>query len=319
MTSLSTQSKQILKRGIQAVLNPRVAGRPAVRDLFFLVAREFTPSVVANVSGIRYHVSTADRTVGREVFLTGGYDTPCIARIFRVLGALGHRDFGEKTFVDIGANIGTSTLPAVVEHGFGRAVALEPDGTNYALLVQTIVDNELEHRIKPIQVALSNEDKVVLFERCPVNHGDHRVRNQSAAATPSAGADLMQENSRSVISIPATTFDSLAEQGIIKLDEVGLVWMDTEGHEGHVFQGASSLLKSEVPVLTEFWPYALQRAGGLDLFVELVQAHYPWMVDTRATADPDRPELLPTSQLSGLRDAYQDYALTDLLLLKRRS
>ncbi len=298
------------------MLNPRVAGKPAVRDLFFLVAREFTPSVVSNVGGIRYHVSTADRTVGREVFLTGGYDAPCLARIFRVLSALGHRDFSGKTFVDIGANIGTSTLPAVVRHGFARAVAIEPDGTNHDLLVQSIVANELEQRIRTFQVALSDQEGEVLLERSPVNHGDHRVRRQAGAPAPVSLTH--DDEARHVVAVPATTFDALVQEGLIPLNETGLVWMDAEGHEGHVFQGARTLLASEVPVVAAFRPGALGWAGGLERYESLLQTHYPWMVDTRATADPDRPELLPTSQLPSLRDLYPDRARTDLLLLKRR-
>ena len=309
MNLLPTDPKQFLKRGIQAVLTPRVTGNPAVRDLFFLVAREFTPSVVSNVGGIQYHVSTADRTVGREVFLTGGYDAPGTARTFRVLHALGYRDFAGKTFVDVGANIGTGTLPAVVRHGFARAVAIEPDETNYALLVQSIVANELEQRVKPIQAALSDEEKEVLLERSPVNHGDHRVRRL---------ADPTPEGDRNVVPVPATTFDALVRQGLIPLNELGLVWMDAEGHEGHVFQGARTLLASEVPVVVAFRPDALGWAGGLERYESLLQAHYPWMVDTQATVDPDRPELLPTSRLPALRDAYPGRARTDLLLLKRR-
>jgi FkbM family methyltransferase len=313
--NLLAHPKQLVKRGIQAVLNPHFTARPAVRDLFFLVAREFTPSVVSNVGGIRYHVSTADRTVGREVFLTGGYDAPCIERIFRILRALGYQDFSAKTFVDIGANIGTSTLPALIQYGFARAISFEPDATNFALLQQSIVDNGLEGRVHPVRVALSDEEKEVLFERCPVNHGDHRIRSRTA---PSDSQDLMDENTRSVIPISATTFDSLVRRKVIPLDNVGLVWMDTEGHEGHVFKGALSLLESDVPVVVEYWPYALQRAGGLELYEKLLQAHYPSMVDTRADADPDHPVLSPTSRLPELREHYRDYALTDLLLLKRQ-
>ena len=321
MNLLPTDPKQFLKRGIQVVLTPRVVGRPAVRDLFFLVAREFTPSVVSNVGDIQYHVSTADRTVGREVFLTGGYDAPGTARTFRVLHVLGHRDFTGKTFVDVGANIGTGTLPAVVRHGFARAVAIEPDETNYGLLVQSIVANELEQRVKPIQAALSDEEKEVLLELSPVNHGDHRVRRPAADATAATAAtadDPKPGGDRRVVPVPATTFDALVRQGLIPLDELGLVWMDAEGHEGHVFQGARTLLASEVPVVVAFRPDALGWAGGLERYESLVQAHYPWMVDVRATVDPDRPELLPTSRLPALRDAYPGRARTDLLLLKRR-
>ncbi len=309
-----TIPKQLLKRGVQTLLNPRLAARPAVREFFFLVAREFTPSLVADIGPIRYHVSTADRTVGREVFLTGGYDDSALARVLRILRGFGGEALGAKTFVDIGANIGTSTLPAVLRHGFARAVAIEPDETNHTLLAESVVANGLGPRVQTVRTALSNEEKEVFLERCPVNHGDHRVRSgNSTAAVVEAGS-----STREAVLVPATTFDALVHRGLIPLEEVGLVWIDTEGHEGHVFRGARSLVASDVPVVVKFRPQALERSHGLEWFEHLVQTHYSWMVDTRATTNPDKPVLLPITQLGALRGVYRDGAKTDLLLLKSR-
>ena len=299
--------KQLLRRGVQTLLNPRLAARPAVREFFFLVAREFTPSLVADIGPIRYHVSTADRTVGREVFLTGGYDDSALARVLRILRGFGGEAFRAKTFVDIGANIGTSTLPAILRHGFARAVAVEPDETNHTLLTQSVVANGLEQRVTTVRTALSNEEKEVLLERCPINHGDHRVRNENSA-----------NSTREAVSVPATTFDALVQRGVISLDEVGLVWIDTEGHEGHVFRGARSLVASDVPVIVKFRPQALARSHGLEWFEHLVGTYYSWMVDTRATTNLDRPVLHPVSQIGALRGVYGGGAKTDLLLLKNR-
>ncbi len=310
-----TNPKQLLKRSVQTLLTPSVAARPAVREFFFLIAREFTPSLATAVGSIRYHVSTADRTVGREVFLTGGYDVSAIVRVVRILRKFGYEAFGAKTFVDVGANIGTSTLPAILEHGFGRAIAIEPDEINHALLTQSVVANGLERQVKTIRAALSNEEKEVLLERCLVNHGDHRVRGEVPAAAPEEGAF---DATREVVAVSATTFDALVRRDLIPLNEAGLVWIDTEGHEGHVLQGARSLLESDIPVVVKFRPQALERARGWEWFEHLVQTHYPWMVDTRAAANPDQTELLPTSRLGALRDVYRGGAKTDLLLLKRR-
>lgn len=305
-----TIPRQLLKRGVQTFLTPRLVARPAVREFFFLIAREFTPSLVADIGPIRYHVSTADRTVGRQVFLTGGYDDTALARVLRTLRGFGGEAFGAKTFVDVGANIGTGTLPAVLQHGFARAVAIEPDETNHTLLAESVVANGLEQRVKTVRTAISNEAKEVLLERCPVNHGDHRVRSGDLVSATASGT-------REVSRVPATTFDALVRQGLIALEEVGLVWIDTEGHEGHVLRGARSLVASDVPVVVKFRPQALARSQGLEWFEHLVQTHYSWMVDARTT-NPDQPVFLPISQLGALRGVYRDGAKTELLLLKSR-
>jgi hypothetical protein len=41
-----------------------------------------------------------------------------------------------------------------------------------------------------------------------------------------------------------------------------LVWADIQGHESHFFRGGEGLLGRGVPVVSEFWPYAILRSGS---------------------------------------------------------
>jgi FkbM family methyltransferase len=45
-----------------------------------------------------------------------------------------------------------------------------------------------------------------------------------------------------------TTLDTLAEEGTVDVDEVGLLWLDVEGHELDVLTGATTLLERSVPM-----------------------------------------------------------------------
>ena len=51
----------------------------------------------------------------------------------------------------------------------------------------------------------------------------------------------------------------------VEPNEIGLAWIDTQGHEGHVLSGASRLIQANVPIVIEFWPYGLKRSGGYPL------------------------------------------------------
>ena len=42
--------------------------------------------------------------------------------------------------------------------------------------------------------------------------------------------------------------------------------MDTQGFEGHVLAGARKLIANNVPIVTEFCPYLLNRTNGLNRF-----------------------------------------------------
>jgi FkbM family methyltransferase len=142
-----------------------------------------------------------------------------------------------------------------VRHGhFARAIAFEPAPDNVRLLEHNVVQNGFEDRIRVMPVALSAEDGRVPFELSATNYGDHRIR---LAAEQGA----FEESSRTVIHVPVRTLDgALAEAGI-RPDQVTLLWVDVQGHEGHLFRGARTLLAAGVPVATEFWPYGIRRSG----------------------------------------------------------
>jgi len=38
----------------------------------------------------------------------------------------------------------------------------------------------------------------------------------------------------------------------VRVNELGLVWLDVQGHEGEVLAGARTLLESRVPVVMEY-------------------------------------------------------------------
>lgn len=50
-----------------------------------------------------------------------------------------------------------------------------------------------------------------------------------------------------------------------------LLWMDIEGYEGHALEGAKSLLSSGTPLVSEFHPEFLARAGGLEAFMQALE------------------------------------------------
>lgn len=303
--------KKMLKQLVKTV-GPRLARNRHARDLFFLIAEDFTPSLTANVGKYRYHVSTSDRTVGREVFLTGGFDTGCIEHIFQFIRQLGWSDFHQKLFLDIGANIGTTSIPVVMDCGFAGGIAIEPEPANFELLRDSVIVNHMESRIRCVNVALSDSVGRGEMELCPVNRGDHRLRTPNGVV----GDGIYHETSREVVPVETTTFDALVADGTIPLDSLGVVWIDTQGHEGHVLRGARKLLESEVPVVVEYWPYALSRAGGLESFENIVSENYTHFVDTRAAVGLDHKAVLPVRALANLKERYPGPALTDLLLIK---
>lgn len=303
--------KRLLK-SVMRSLGPRLAQSRACRDLFYFAARDFTSALGTTTGRYHYFVNPADRTVGREVYLNGGFDDGCIEQTFAWLAQMGFANFRGKCFLDIGANIGTTTVPVVSERGFTSGVAIEPEPGNFRLLQANVAANGLENRIRCVHLALSDKPGTAEMELCPVNLGDHRLRSKTSPHEDG----IYHEASRETVTVQTAVFDTLVTDGTIPLAKVGVVWMDTQGFEGHILQGAKSLLLSNIPFVTEFWPYALERSGGLERFLKITAEHYRAFVDLRTDPVHAKTARQPISCLPKLVEQYQGPALTDLLFLK---
>ena len=86
------------------------------------------------------------------------------------------------------------------------------------------------------------------FELSEMNYGDHRVQLQKVPV-------LANEDNRKVISVNANTLDSALDG--YETDEC-VLFMDTQGFEGHGLNGAKNLIKKSVPIVSAFWPYGLK-------------------------------------------------------------
>lgn len=274
------------------------------RSTVFRAAGFLLPTLRAAHGSAVFHVSTRDRVLGRHVYLHGDFEAAILHRTYALLERWGRPATG--TIVDIGANIGTTCIQAVVDGLASAAVAIEPEPGNFALLERNIRANDLSGCIAPLAIALSDRDGIAELELSEDNSGDHRVR--SGAVSP---GDFLEDR-RAIRTVPTTTFDALVESGRIDLSATGIAWIDVQGHDGHVLDGASTLRETGIPVVVEFWPYGLARSGGLERLEEIIQRDYRWFVNLRTEA----AERQPVGEIGALRESIPSPYFTDLLLLK---
>jgi FkbM family methyltransferase len=298
-THLGSEARGELRRYVQ--------GDPASRALqqrewFFKIARRFTPIVAVDSDLGRLNVSTNDRIIGMQTFLEGGYDRDAIDSVLTDLAT--HRPGWHDTdglIVEVGANIGTTSL---ILAQYGPVLAFEPIPENVALLRQNVVANGMQHRVTIRAMALSDAAGTVSMELHASNSGDHRVRMTTAEG-------LHGEHDRATATVRSARLDDEVEG-----QRVSLVWMDAQGHEGFVLAGAPEVLRSGPPMVVEYWPYGLQRAGGLELLERLIAENYTTVVDS-SRRGRDHAEAFPAGSLPKLRARYPtigDY--TDLVLLR---
>lgn len=216
---------------------PKTGAGTAERIAFWKAAADHTPLLAVDCDGQRFLVSTSDTTVGESLFRRKQRsEIFVLAKALTLLERSGL--LHGSTFIDVGANIGTTTIPAL--RHFAEAVAIEPAPENIDLLRANLALNRLDDRVRVIEAAASNRAGTVILRTTPTKTGSHTVIEQ-----------LPAHKSVSHITVAATTLDELAGDAFDP-DEVGLLWLDVQRHEGEVLDGARALVASGVPVVAEF-------------------------------------------------------------------
>ena len=297
----------VVKLLLKYILNYRGKRTDHARRLFFLLARRFTPAFMVETEAARYLVSTNDPVIGQDLFLQGTFDSDVMKRVFQILPELGFPALKDRLFVDVGANIGTNCITALIDSHCASALAIEPDPDTYRLLRHNLLENNLEEKARALNLSLSSAPGFVLLQRDPVTPGNNWV------AVPS-----QQQDPATAIRVESITFDSLLTAGHFSLEELGLVWMDTQGHEGHILAGAQALRQTGLPVVIEYWPHGLRRADGLELLEHSVLQSYSHFIDLRKLPPDSTPEPTPIAEFPKLQQTYHGHTFTDVLLFRRQ-
>ncbi len=158
------------------------------------------------------------------------------------------RDGG--TYLDIGANIGLTTIP-IARNPLVSCIALEPEPANFQLLKSNIFANCRHSNVTLYNMALFDRDTTIEFELSPDNSGDHRVRTKS-------GKGAMGEASRNTIEVSARRLDDLLAEVRAPL----AAKIDTQGAEPFIISGGRQVLAKAGFLALEFWPYGMFRMGG---------------------------------------------------------
>jgi FkbM family methyltransferase len=198
-----------------------------------------------------YVVNSADRIISQDIYVHGSFCFHEVEEALKLISAHRCVDLGDMTFIDVGANIGVSCIPVVSRGLCKTAIAIEPEPGNARLLRANVALNGLHDRIDILEVALSNQDGLLDLELSEFNFGDHRI---SVPSTMSA----FGENSRRKVQVEARRFDALLPD--LAMDRC-IAWMDIQGFEGLALEGATRITQNHVPLVVEFWPYGMQRAG----------------------------------------------------------
>lgn len=212
----------------------------------------------------KFIIFTNDKVISKEIYVSGEFD---IIKLERSLNFLNQKKKINNLY-DIGANIGVTCISALNRGLVNFAYAVEPEPANFKLLKINIELNNLQNKIKFYNCALSNKDDEILdMEISENNSGDNRIKKNVLF-------NYHGEEKRQLVQVKTRRFDTLFENA----NTNDLVWMDTQGYEPVIMQGANNLIPKKIPIVVEFWPYALKRSGELDNMINII-SQFDYVID----------------------------------------
>jgi FkbM family methyltransferase len=206
-----------------------------------------------------------DRVLTPQHIAHGLRDANEFAEIIQVVKDHGYDVAG--TIVEIGGNIGTTTVAAARLPGVQRIFSFEPDPSNYEYLETNVAINHLQDKVVPMQCAVGSEVGSVFLQRSQRNRGAHQV-------LASGGG-----NESTTVEVPCTTIDQFIIDKNLE-DQIRFIWIDVQGYEGFVLQGAKNLLaKKKVAFVVELWPHGLRECGSMDAYRRVIKESFDHFID----------------------------------------
>ncbi|WP_429402348.1 FkbM family methyltransferase [Paraburkholderia sp. MM5482-R1] len=171
------------------------------------------------------------------------------------------------TYLDIGANIGMTTIPIAQYNDSVKCYAFEPEPVNYRNLLRNIAENCPSSDIETYQLALHEHDDVLPFEIADGNLGDHRLHIETGLPAK------QNEAGRKIIDVQCVRLDDLP----IKLTSPVFAKIDTQGAEPFVFAGGRQTLARADAILVEWSPYHMARlGGGPEIVLRFLEEHFSY-------------------------------------------
>lgn len=280
---------------------------PFIKGVFFDTLRYKSKyTFVENKHEEKFIIFTHDKVISKEIFVSNEFD---LKKIYIALDFLNKKNKISKLY-DVGANIGTICIPTIKRGLIQNANAIEPERKNFELLKMNIVLNNLQEKIQTYNFALSDkDDEVIEMEISGDNSGDHRIKNKPKF-------NIHGEENRKTVKVNSKRFDTLFTDINPKKD---LIWIDTQGYEPVILSGSENLIQSKTPIVVEFWPYALKRAGHWEQMIKTI-SKFDYYLDLSSTNV--LPVEISEKNLSLLKNGWDiekkgSFSLyTDLVLLK---
>jgi FkbM family methyltransferase len=207
-----------------------------------------------------FFVSPRDQTIGYELMSGKPWQRGELEGTILALEAAGALKT-DGIFLDVGANIGTQTVYAMLSGRFSGAVAIEAEAANFGILERNVMLNGYAGRITCLNAAACAAAGDVTLRINRANGGGHSL-SPSHLRSPAAQ-----------VVVRGACVDDLLLEANIDPAALGLAWIDVEGGEADVLAGMTAVRAHAVPLVFE---YSVKSGGegGWQRLKSLLADHY---------------------------------------------
>jgi FkbM family methyltransferase len=215
-------------------------------SLFFLLcnSRPKTKKVsninIVNIEGISYEIRNKEDVIQKTLLNGKQWSSKILELLKSRMKQKGH-------FVNVGAHIGTITLP--MSKFASRVSAFEPFPKTFDHLKKNVELNKLSN-VDIYNMALGDKHESVFFmddnnDRLKNNNGGMHVFTSNDLITGERSASIAKIENLGIVSMPLDNMN---------LDKIDLMLVDIEGMEDKFLIGAKQTLEKDLPDLViEIW------------------------------------------------------------------
>lgn len=236
-------------------------------------ARTVMPYISCKVcKDIVYITTSEDRAIAMPMIKTGYNFSENLIKAFfsmtaQYYGTKGVAKGFNGYFLDIGANIGTTSIyvKKKINHNL-HIIGFEPGKSNYDLFRVNCILNQTED-IKAEPFGLSNTNTTKKYWYNVTNSG-----GSSLTGDESEGENISTVN--------VMKLDDYLNGNKISPYDIEYIWMDAEGHESYILEGAmETLTAKKIPLLQESSPISYYKQGRLEKYCNSIAQIYDGFID----------------------------------------
>ncbi len=197
---------------------------------------------------LRYRRNRGDWWSFREVWLFGCYRLPFNLPSYGIL-------------VDLGGNIGLTSVWLTKQYAFKQIIVVEPVAENADLAESNLKNNLGDAQFQLIRAAIGPADGVTHFTL-------NSASNQGHISTSSAGSAAVAPADQGSLEVPVVSMKTLLKR-LPEGAEIDVLKIDIEGGEQGLLDGDLSWLSSVRSIIIEFHPTVVDYPG----LVKRIQDH----------------------------------------------